>query len=58
METIGQFNADEEANRLTDEINSAFEKLRSGRTIFLTNEQAKQCMAEHKAKVRNQAKHG
>ncbi|WDE06679.1 hypothetical protein SG34_007175 [Thalassomonas viridans] len=40
-------------NRLIEQINSAFEKLDSGKAVFISHEQAKNQMAERKTKIRN-----
>ncbi len=38
---------------LTEQVNMAFEKIDSGKAVFLTHEQAQKRMAERKAKVRS-----
>lgn len=38
---------------LTEQVDSAFEKLDAGKAVFLTHEQAQHRMAERKAKIRN-----
>ncbi|MDO8907808.1 MAG: type II toxin-antitoxin system RelB/DinJ family antitoxin [Pseudohongiella sp.] len=40
---------------LSEQINSAFEKLDSGQAVFLSNDEAKSSMAEFKAKIRNRS---
>lgn len=38
---------------LTDQVNSAFDKLESGNTVFIEHEQAKSAMIKRKAKIRS-----
>src|SRR5690606_33567924 len=38
---------------LTEQINLAFERLDTGKAVFVTHDQAKSRMAERKAKIRN-----
>lgn len=37
---------------LTEQVNQAFEKLNSGRSVFVEHDRAKSNMAERKAKIR------
>lgn len=39
-------------NQLASQVNTAFEKLDSGKAKFISHEQAKSDMAERKAKIR------
>ena len=41
---------------LTDQVNLAFEKLDSGKAVFVEHAPAKSRMAERKAKIRNRGK--
>jgi len=41
---------------LTEQVNLAFDKLDSGKTVFVDNDSAKTQMAERKAKVRNRGR--
>ena len=43
-------------NWLTEQVNLAFDKLDSGKAVFVDNDSAKIQMAERKAKVRNQGR--
>lgn len=40
---------------LTEQVNQAFEKLNSGKSVFVEHDQAKSRMAERKAKIRGKA---
>lgn len=40
---------------LTKQVNQAFEKLNSSKSVFVEHDQAKSRMAEHKAKIRGKA---
>ena len=41
---------------LTEQVNLAFDKLDSGKAVFIDNDSAKKQMAERKAKVRNRGR--
>ena len=41
---------------LTEQVNLAFDKLDSGKAVFVDNDSAKTRMAERKAKVRNRGR--
>lgn len=41
---------------LTEQVNLAFDKLDSGKAVFVDNDSAKKRMAERKAKVRNRGR--
>ena len=41
---------------LTEQVNLAFDKLDSGKAVFVDNDSAKTSMAERKAKVRNRGR--